>query len=764
MRKGGVWRPWLVFLAALAAVLGLAAVTFAPLGGEDGLQNSADRAQLTGGFVLASAVPLISVWWWARRRSRDLAAQAVPSSEAVARAKDLLAEMVAEQWKDEALLRSLADPDPIPVRWRAPAPGAHTPAIMDHPGLIDSTADSGDGSWWTASSADIGALADRFRRTRRRRLIILGGPGAGKTTLALQLLLHLLATRSQHPGEPVPVLLPVAGWNTERSFRLQDWLTGRLLADYPALRSPGLGEPVVRALAARGHVLPVLDGLDELPAPARTAVVKALNRSLGGDDQLILTSRTREFTEAVASAADVITSAAVLEPRPLEPAAAADYLTHCLPPEPGPRWQHTLAVLRHTPPPELRQPGTGPPAVALADLAATPLGLWLLRTVYLTSGDDPAPLTDSARFPTATLLRAHLFDRLIPTLITTRPPSGNPADPFRPRRRHDPAQVRRWLGYLAHHLTHQAGPTRDLAWWRLAATTHAITPAVRLALGLLATVLGLASGLVGGITAGLADGNELGEGLGFGLRFGPSVGLALGLTGGLVVSLAAGSWAQDRPGYADLRVRHRATELLAQLTGGLAGRLEFGIAAGTAAGLAAGLAFGLEFAIAAGLAFGIAAGPALGLAGGLTRWAETPAHARRAQTPTANWHADRTLNLFRAVGNGLAAGLATGTAGAIAGGLGRGTASAAAAGLAAGLAFGVAFGLTAGAVLGDHRAWPAYLVATHRLARADLLPRRLMPFLDDCHRLGLLRAAGPIYQFRHAELHDHLAAAYRPPT
>jgi hypothetical protein len=33
-----------------------------------------------------------------------------------------------------------------------------------------------------------------------------------------------------------------------------------------------------------------------------------------------------------------------------------------------------------------------------------------------------------------------------------------------------------------------------------------------------------------------------------------------------------------------------------------------------------------------------------------------------------------------------------------------------------------------------------------------------MDFLDDAHRLGLLRTVGPIYQFRHADLHDHLAA------
>ncbi|TWP54024.1 hypothetical protein FKR81_00165 [Lentzea tibetensis] len=56
----------------------------------------------------------------------------------------------------------------------------------------------------------------------------------------------------------------------------------------------------------------------------------------------------------------------------------------------------------------------------------------------------------------------------------------------------------------------------------------------------------------------------------------------------------------------------------------------------------------------------------------------------------------------------------------------------------------------------------AYLIATHQLARAGSPPRALMSFLDDAHRLGLLRAVGPIYQFRHAELQDNLAASYHP--
>jgi hypothetical protein len=44
----------------------------------------------------------------------------------------------------------------------------------------------------------------------RRRPRILGGPGAGKTTLAVQLLLRLLEVRE--PADPVPVLLTANGW------------------------------------------------------------------------------------------------------------------------------------------------------------------------------------------------------------------------------------------------------------------------------------------------------------------------------------------------------------------------------------------------------------------------------------------------------------------------------------------------------------------------------------------------------------------------
>ena len=51
------------------------------------------------------------------------------------------------------------------------------------------------------------------------------------------------------------------------------------------------------------------------------------------------------------------------------------------------------------------------------------------------------------------------------------------------------------------------------------------------------------------------------------------------------------------------------------------------------------------------------------------------------------------------------------------------------------------------------------------MASRQLLPFRLMRFLDHAHQLGLLRVVGSAYQFRHAELQDHLAKIHhRHPT
>jgi hypothetical protein len=84
--------------------------------------------------------------------------------------------------------------------------------------------------------------------------------------------------------------------------------------------------------------------------------------------------------------------------------------------------------------------------------------------------------------------------------------------------------------------------------------------------------------------------------------------------------------------------------------------------------------------------------------------------------------------------------------------------------MAAGVGIAIAAGL---AVTGLGLVWPQWLIARSWLALRGQLPLRLMSFLNDAHQRGVLRHAGPYYQFRHIELQHHLAARYqarRPPN
>ena len=338
------------------------------------------------------------------RRQQDVAALA--TEKQLKEAGDTLARLVRQQWREEATARALGDPEPMPVRWQLASR-----SMMDYPQVI---ADGG-ALVFAGSSERIDLLAEAFRGLCRRRLVITGGSGTGKTTLAVQLLLDLLDLRFHaHPEDdahlehPVPVLFSLVDWIPDKQ-QLQDWLSERLRRDYPALRFFGLD--AAAKLVERGRILPVLDGLDEVDAVRRARIITALNASLDYVPGLILTSRRDEFKSALADAEDVLAAAAVIGPFTLSNTEAASYLRRCLPPGLGDVWDPVLDRL---------EAGT---AQNLAEVTATALGLWLVRTVYLDGHRDPNELIDKAAYPDYVTLRAHLLDELIPAVLQNRPPT-----------------------------------------------------------------------------------------------------------------------------------------------------------------------------------------------------------------------------------------------------------------------------------------------------------------------------------------------------
>ena len=189
----------------------------------------------------------------------------------------------------------------------------------------------------------------------QQELLILGEPGAGKSTLLLELAHHLVEQAEQKTQQPLPVLLPLSSWATNRR-PLQDWLAEQLalLYDVPG----GLSQQWVQA----EQLLPLLDGLDEMEVSARAACIAAINTYHREHLRpLVVCSRTDEYDTATTQERLALHTAVVVQPL-----SAAQVDTHLA------NLGKPLAALRTA----LRKNAT------LQTLATTPLLLQLLMLTY----------------------------------------------------------------------------------------------------------------------------------------------------------------------------------------------------------------------------------------------------------------------------------------------------------------------------------------------------------------------------------------------
>ncbi len=562
-------------------------------------------------------------------------------------------------------------------------------------------------------------VADYYRSLRPRRLVITGAPGAGKTVLAMQLMLRLLETRA--PEDPVPVRLSLASWNTD--WPLEEWISRHLIDTYrvPAAAAEEL-------LKAR-WVLPVLDGLDEMdidPDPGYASragrAVRALNayQQATGKAAVVMTCRSQAH-EALEALGVWAHDAARVEIHPVDAGAVQRFLAVRV--DNPARWNQVRDALA--------QDSHGPLAVGLS----TPWRLTLAVTVYEERRSDGTYRHD---------LR-NLFDPALATpeaigeyLLGLFIPAATARHSISQRSVYTADDVYAWLTVLAGYLAQNANSDRQVGGRQLSSSDivlHELWPlaGVRLPRAVHAALMGLVTLIFLPLYIFLLS-------IDFPLRLGLLAGVVPLITGLTVLGVWKVHWPQ--PVRLDLgRVRTPAGRRR------LMGYVAFGLVLGSVVGLLSAQSAGLVFGLMGVLASGLATALVTGLTAPGVRGIADPRGVIRHDFTA--WLMFLGAIYLAATAFGLMFGV---TIGVLSGATLSGVVT---------LVCVYADGLAASRTTGFRSQFAtmryvAFLLCTRRW-NGQPLPWRLGRFLHWCYGARILRVAGVGYQFRHRELQDYLA-------
>jgi hypothetical protein len=638
--------------------------------------------------LMVSLLAFLIPWWWKGHRATATAATEVE----VTAAADQFAQRMLDSWRQEAKNRRVSTPAPVRVRWRwgpaevttlrtevitAPVTGTG-PRPLPEPSPDEPNFDP------PGVLLEVGVVTrlheEVYCKLPHGRLVLLGGPGAGKTGAMILLLLAALEHRRSMPEAkrveiPVPAWLTLSGWDPSTQT-LHQWVATTMYRDHPYLRAPDYGPDAAGELLRTGRVALFLDGFDEMAPSAQGKALARVDQE-GAGLRIVLSSRPEEYRHALGE--DRMHNTAVIELQPVGPEVARAYLLRDQIGSQHDRWVQLGDYLTHH-----------PDSIA-AQALNNPLTLSLARATY--QDEDPTVLTDSAEFRTVAALREHLIDR---TLIAAYPNECQRA------------HATRWLAWIAHHM----GSDRNLAWWHIPNWIPQRQPLFTLALA-----GALAFGLAGALAFGLVG----------------------GLIGGLIGGLSGGLPSEDEKEPRAILFRWpRIRELSLSLMSGFV------------VGFVSG--FLMELVVLGGFLFGLLVGLVGGLVSGLIvgfvrllELSAVPLPRAATATPAARYEIDRRTS----IGSGLAFGLF----GSFMVGFWGGPAV----GLASGLLVALLTVLTGGSV-GRVRLTEFILVITGA-GRV-----KFIRVLEDAHHRQVLRQAGAVYQFRHAELQDRLAKTHRTQT
>ncbi len=306
-------------------------------------------------------------------------------------------------WVDGVLGRSIAEAGLVDVskRSRPDAVGDSVEAILELPYEGSRVIDPGT------------SVAEIFERLERS-LLILGEPGSGKTTTALQLTRDLITKAERDESQPVPVVLNLSAWSPEW-HPLRAWIEKEIRNKYhvPARIS--------RPWLEQDRLVLILDGLDEVAAVHRTACVDAIDRFVEeyGVGGLVVTSRLEEYE---ALPVRLHTHGAICL-RPLRPAQVDEYLK---------KGGEHLAGLRTALETD----------EALQELARSPLMLSVMSRAYR---DRPAVELEAGATGSAEARRMHLFG----TYVERAFDQGS-------ARSYSRQATMSWLSWLAQHMSERS--------------------------------------------------------------------------------------------------------------------------------------------------------------------------------------------------------------------------------------------------------------------------------------------------------------------
>lgn len=246
-------------------------------------------------------------------------------------------------------------------------------------------------------------------------LLVLGEPGAGKTTTLLELARELIARARRAATEPAPVVLALSTWSGAQRD-LADWLVAELGARYQVPKR------IARAWLDDARLVLLLDGLDEVPADRRAACVEAINafEQAHHPPGLAVTCRVAEYD---ALAVKLRLRAAICL-QPLTPAQVERYFAAA-----GSGLEHLHRAMRDD--------------AGLRELARTPL---MLSVMTMAWRDAPATGGLGRSDGTIEERRRQLFDAYVQAALNRRGKSAG---------KYSAADTVRWLGWLARRMKAQ---------------------------------------------------------------------------------------------------------------------------------------------------------------------------------------------------------------------------------------------------------------------------------------------------------------------